>query len=73
MRQLARWEELTTRKRSILDYYRERLVVPERISMNPSIDGTTEAAWMPTVAFAEEVGVSREDLLLALRSAGIDG
>ena len=71
--QLARWDELTSRKRWILDYYRQRLEVPGLVSMNPAVDGMVEGAWMPTVVFAEEAGVSREDLVRAFRSAGIDG
>ena len=71
--QLLRWEELTERKRWILDYYRQHLEEYDFISMNPSIDGMVEGAWMPNVVFSESANVSRESLLSAFQRMGIDG
>ena len=71
--QLERWEELTDRKRWILNYYRHRLGDYEFISMNPSVKDVIEGAWMPNVVFSESVNVSRENLLAAFHRSGIDG
>jgi perosamine synthetase len=70
--QVERIEELTARKRQILDTYRTLLLEIPGISMNPTAPGTVNGAWMPTVIFAEETGISREDLCEAFNSADID-
>lgn len=70
--QMERIEELTSRKREILAAYRERLAGLPGISMNPEPEGTMNGAWMPTVAFAPETGITREKLQAAFASEDID-
>ena len=70
--QLERIEELTQRKREILSYYREGLALLPRVSINPEPVGTVNGAWMPTVVFATETGVTREILQAAFAAENID-
>lgn len=70
--QLERIEELTDRKRRILNAYRHHLVDLPGIALNPEPEGTVNGAWMPTVAFAPETGVTREKLQSAFNDANID-
>lgn len=70
--QMERIEELITRKREILAIYRERLSGIDGISMNPEPQGTVNGAWMPTVVFAPETGISREALQAAFAAENAD-
>ncbi|MCW8918029.1 MAG: DegT/DnrJ/EryC1/StrS family aminotransferase [Gammaproteobacteria bacterium] len=70
--QMERIEELTSRKREILATYRERLAGLPGISMNPEPKGTVNGAWMPTVVFAPETGITRENLQAAFASENAD-
>lgn len=70
--QLERIEELVERKREIFAYYRDCLEGIQGLSMNPEKPGTINGYWMPTVVFAEELGVSRDDLLQRFQEADID-
>lgn len=70
--QMERIDKLIDRKREILRYYRERLEVLPDVSMNPEPPGTVNGAWMPTVVFGPETGVTRERLLTAFAEGGID-
>jgi perosamine synthetase len=47
--QLARIDELVSRKQEILDYYRAALETDPRITLNPVQSGCVSGAWMPTV------------------------
>ena len=60
--QMERVHELIRRKREIMCFYRERLAALPGITMNPEPEGTVNGAWMPTVVFAPETGVTRERL-----------
>ena len=60
--QLERLEELIRRKREILWSYRESLGCRPGLSMNPEKEGTVNGAWMPSVVFAPETGISRKKL-----------
>lgn len=71
--QMERIDELTTRKRQIFAYYHAALAGLPGVSMNPILTGTKNGYWMPTVVFTPELGVSREQLLLACQAANIDG
>ena len=62
--QMERLFDLISRKRDILAYYKENLESLSGLSMNPESDGTIIGAWMPTVVFSPQTGVSR-DLLLS--------
>jgi perosamine synthetase len=70
--QMERIEELINRKREILRYYHERLEVLPGISMNPEPPGTVHGAWMPTVVFDADIGVTREKLREAFTAENID-
>jgi perosamine synthetase len=52
--------------------YRERLAGLDGISMNPEPPGTVNGAWMPTVVFEEETGISREKLQAAFAAENAD-
>lgn len=70
--QMERIEELTARKREILAYYRDRLTCIKGVSMNPEYQKTVNGAWMPTVVFNEDAGITREVLQAGLLSQNID-
>jgi perosamine synthetase len=70
--QMERIEELVARKREILAIYRQRLEKHPAVRMNPEPLGTVNGAWMPTVVFARETGVTREKLLDAFAKENID-
>ncbi len=70
--QLERIEELTRRKREILDYYRDRLEIIAGLTMNPEPAHTVNGAWMPTVVFKHEMGITREILVGAFSAENID-
>lgn len=70
--QVERIDELISRKREILGYYRERLETLPGVSMNPEPAGTVNGAWMPTAVFDAQTGVTREKLLEAFAAENID-
>ncbi|WP_298432866.1 DegT/DnrJ/EryC1/StrS aminotransferase family protein [uncultured Jannaschia sp.] len=70
--QLDRIDELTGRKREILAAYKARLDRLSGVAMNPEPDHVVNGAWMPTVVFAPETGVTRERLQTAFADARID-
>ncbi len=70
--QLERIEELVSRKREILKYYRERIEVLSGVAMNPEPPGIVNGAWMPTAVFDAHTGVTREILQAAFAAENID-
>jgi len=70
--QIERIEELINRKREILCIYRDGLAELTGISMNPEPDGTVNGAWMPTVVFAPDTGITREKLQAAFAAENVD-
>jgi perosamine synthetase len=70
--QMERIEELTKKKREILTAYREHLNKLPSVSMNPEPEGTINGAWMPTVVFARNTGITREHLQAAFASENVD-
>ena len=70
--QLERIAELEARKRAILRNYRELLADCKGVAMNPEPAGTQNGAWMPTVVFAPETGITRERLQAAFAALAID-
>jgi perosamine synthetase len=70
--QTERIEELISRKRDILAYYRERLETLPGVRMNPEPVGTINGAWMPTTVFDAQTGVTREKLQAAFADENID-
>ncbi len=70
--QIERIEKLIDRKRSILAYYRSRLCNLEVLSINHEPAGTKIGAWMPTVVFRRDTGITRKALQAAFVSENID-
>ena len=70
--QIERVEELVTKKRYILAKYREHLESLPNVSINPEHEGTINGAWMPTVVFPEDSGITRDTLLTAFTAENID-
>ena len=70
--QIERLETLIKRKSEILHNYKNLLSDDSRISMNPEPEGTFNGAWMPTVVFSEESGVTRNKLQTAFADENID-
>ena len=70
--QMERIEELARRKREIMATYRDRLFGLTGVSMNPEPQGTVNGAWMPTVVFTPETGITREKLQLAFAAENVD-
>lgn len=70
--QMERIDELIGRKREIMATYRDRLAGLTGINMNLEPEGVINGAWMPTVVFAPENGITREKMLKAFEIAGID-
>ncbi|MBF8176675.1 DegT/DnrJ/EryC1/StrS family aminotransferase [Herminiimonas contaminans] len=70
--QVERIDDLITRKREIMAVYREILAPIAGVSLNPEPAGVVNGAWMPTVVFADEMGVTREILMKAFAEQNID-
>lgn len=70
--QMERIEQLVARKREIFRYYSAKLSGYPQLSMNPEPQGTMNVFWMPTVVFATETGVTREQAQQAFFAAAID-
>ena len=70
--QMERIEALIRRKREILKIYRDSLGGIPGVSMNPEPKGTTNGAWMPTVVFGAETGITREALHSAFAAENAD-
>jgi perosamine synthetase len=70
--QMERIDELIRRKKEILKYYRDNLESLSGISMNPEPEGTVNGAWMPTVVFAKETGITRDQLQEIFKEENID-
>lgn len=70
--QMERIHELIARKREVFAYYRERLSGLRGARLNAEADGTTIGAWMPTVVFDHDAGVTRESMQGAFAANNID-
>lgn len=70
--QMERIDELINKKREILATYHKKLADISGISMNPEPEGTLNGAWMPTVVFSPETGITREVLKTAFAAENID-
>jgi len=70
--QMERIEELIGRKREILAAYKANLAGLQGIGMNPEPEGTINGAWMPTVVFGPDTGVTREMLQAAFTAENVD-
>ena len=70
--QIERIDELTQRKREILAVYQRHLTVLPGINMNPEPTGTSNGAWMPTVIFNKNSGITRDNILKAFEHENVD-
>ncbi|MGB5833291.1 MAG: DegT/DnrJ/EryC1/StrS family aminotransferase [Thiohalocapsa sp.] len=70
--QMERIDELIARKRGILAHYTQALADPDGIAMNPEPPGTINGAWMPTVVFDADTGITRERLQAVFAAENID-
>lgn len=70
--QMERIGELTERKREIFATYRQSLIGIPGITMNPEPPGTINGAWMPTIVFAPETGITGEKLQAAFAEENAD-
>ena len=70
--QLERVKELVDRKREILEIYRHLTIGLPGIRLNSEPIGTRNGAWMPTVVFEEETGITRQIMQESFEKANID-
>lgn len=70
--QVERIDDLISRKRAILQNYRNALADSVDIAMNPEPAGMVNGAWMPTAVFSESSGVQSEQLTRAFARQNID-
>jgi perosamine synthetase len=70
--QMDRIEELIKRKQEILAIYRKHFALLQGVSMNYEPKGTINGAWMPTIVFVKESGITREKLQVAFANENID-
>lgn len=70
--QLSRINELVTKKRTIYQWYNERLGSHPAFTLNPEPAQTFNSYWMTTVLVSDSYQCPKEHLMSALREKGID-
>lgn len=71
--QLERLDEMVARKREIFAVYREQLLPAlPGAAMNPEASDCRNSYWMPTLVLPEAQAERRDQVLEAMRQAGID-
>jgi perosamine synthetase len=70
--QVERIEELIARKRQIMSMYRDKLENLPGLRMNPEPAKTINGAWMPTVVFDAEMGITSDILQKAFAAENVD-
>jgi perosamine synthetase len=70
--QMERIDQLIRRKRQIFAYYKDRLAGLPCITLNAEPTGIENGAWMPTVVFSKESGITREKLQTAFAKENVD-
>jgi perosamine synthetase len=70
--QLRRIDSLVTRRREILNIYKDAFSNIECIRMNEQLDNTLVGAWMPTIEFSSVSGIFAEDVLKKFVENNID-
>lgn len=70
--QVERIDELISRKREIFVNYARALALLPGVSLNPEPAHSRNGYWMPTVVFAAETGIHRDELIAAFQAADID-
>lgn len=70
--QMERIDELISRKREILEFYKSHLDDLPGLMMNPEPDGVVNGAWMPTAVFGRDSGVTAEQIRMDFSKENID-
>ena len=70
--QMERIDELISRKREILEFYKSHLDSLPGLKMNPEPDGVVNGAWMPTAVFGRDSGVTAEQIRTDFSKENID-
>jgi perosamine synthetase len=70
--QIERIDELTEKKREILNIYKNALSKLEGVNLNPEPKNTINGAWMPTVCFDKELGITSKTLQMEFHKNNID-
>jgi perosamine synthetase len=70
--QIERVEELTLRKRQLLDYYRTAFSNYNEITLNPEPANGVNGAWMPTIVFDESAKLNLAQLKKHFAAESID-
>lgn len=70
--QLARIDELVSKKRYILNEYRKAIAGLDCISINPIQPACESGAWMPNITYSRSSGITREILIRRFQDAQID-
>jgi perosamine synthetase len=70
--QLERLDELVAGKRRMFGWYREMLAGWNEGALNPDVPGLYNSYWMSTVLLDGRLGVTKEALVPAMKTAGID-
>lgn len=70
--QLERIEELIEHKRRTFDWYAANLADIKEITLNNELPGTKNSYWMVTIIMAEELGLTKEQLMSLLNERAID-
>lgn len=69
--QLARVEELIAGRQRVLEHYRSAFGEQSGIRLNHAPSDVEHGAWMPTLEFLEETGITRDDAMRHLSDAGV--
>jgi len=71
--QVERIDSLIERKREILAAYKARLSsLNNQVVLNPEPDHVVNGAWMPTVVFSKQTGITQGEAIAAFQAANID-
>jgi perosamine synthetase len=70
--QMERIDQLINRKREIFASYTNQMKTLAGVRLNPELTGTVNGAWMPTVVFSPETGITREQLQAAFAKENTD-
>jgi len=70
--QMERIDDLIDKKRQILDFYKDQLDELTCVNLNPEPKGIKNGAWMPTVVFSNESGVTIDKLKKKFANENID-
>ena len=70
--QMQRIDDLIYKKREILTFYKSRMAEVPGAKMNAEPEGVVIGAWMPTVTFSPETGITMDMLKVAFNCEKID-